>query len=449
MPPAIKRPVPVDTHNFNQSLNPKYGLPSEVEFCSTCVISNQRPSSSVEFQNKPSSKKNTISIDSSGICDACNVARIKDSTDWTQREEELLSLLDKYRSKDGSYDCLVPGSGGKDSFYQAHVLKYKYGMNPLTCTWAPNIYTDWGYRNHQRWIESGFDNVLFTPNKRTHRLLTRLAVDNLFHPFQPFILGQKNLAPKIAASYGISLIFYGENEAEYGNPKADIKSAKRDEKYFTKSSYDDICLSGFSLAQLEEFGLSYGDIQSYLPIDSEIASKSKIEVHYLGYYLKWHPQRVFYYAVDNCGFETAPSRNCGTYSKYNSLDDKIDDLHYHSTYIKFGIGRATYDASQEIRSGELDRDEAIALVNRFDGEYPERWLEEISEYLSIDKESFPKAHSQFESPIFDREYYDILCDNYRSPHLWFFDHDSGSWVLRQKISPISPSGAHMWQGNTY
>ena len=227
----IKRPVPVNTHEFNQSSTPKYGLPSEVKFCSSCVISNQRPSSTVEFQNKPSSKKETISIDSEGICDACNVAKTKQSTDWNQREEDLLTLLDKHRSKDGSYDCLVPGSGGKDSFYQAHILKYKYGMNPLTCTWAPNIYTEWGYRNHQRWINSGFDNILFTPNGRTHRLLTRLAVDNLFHPFQPFILGQKNLAPKIAANYNISLIFYGENEAEYGNPH-ELYSCG--EKYFTK-----------------------------------------------------------------------------------------------------------------------------------------------------------------------------------------------------------------------
>ena len=102
--------------------------------------------------------------------------------------------------------------------FQSHILKYKYGMNPLTVTWSPHLYTDWGWRNFQRWIHAGFDNILVTPNGKTHRLLTRLAVENLFHPFQPFIIGQKCLAPKVAASHGIKLVFYGENEAEYGNP---------------------------------------------------------------------------------------------------------------------------------------------------------------------------------------------------------------------------------------
>ena len=84
----------------------------------------------------------------------------------------------------------MPGSGGKDSFYASYILKYKYKMNPLTVTWAPHIYTDWGWHNFQAWIKSGFDNYLFTPNGKTQRLLTRLAIEKIFHPFQPFIMGQ-------------------------------------------------------------------------------------------------------------------------------------------------------------------------------------------------------------------------------------------------------------------
>ena len=85
--------------------------------------------------------------------------------------------------------------------------------------------------------------------------------------------------------------------------------------------------------------------------------KDNIEVHYLGYYLKWIPQETFYYAVENCGFRPRPFRTQGTYSKYNSIDDKIDDLHYYTTFIKFGIGRATYDVSQELRNGHLSIEE--------------------------------------------------------------------------------------------
>ena len=131
-----------------------YNLPSKVVFCKKCVMSNQRPASVPEFQhtrNRDGAKYMHINED--GVCDACSQAEIKLSIDWGDRERELKDLLDKYRSNDGSYDCLVPGSGGKDSAYQAHILKYKYGMNPLTCTWPPIMYTDYGYSNFMNWIK--------------------------------------------------------------------------------------------------------------------------------------------------------------------------------------------------------------------------------------------------------------------------------------------------------
>src|SRR5688572_9690814 len=115
----------------NQDQEVYYGLPREVAFCKKCVISNQRPASTVEFKHTINSKKTTMNIDEEGVCDACKNAEIKDKIEWNKREEELIKLLDKYRRNDGHYDCLVPGSGGKDSAYQSHILKYKYGMNPL------------------------------------------------------------------------------------------------------------------------------------------------------------------------------------------------------------------------------------------------------------------------------------------------------------------------------
>ena len=111
-----------------EQLEAKYGLPTEVKFCTKCVMSNQRPASAVEFKHTKDSKKTTMNFDENGVCDACHHAEHKNSIDWEEREEELLELLDQHRSKDGSYDCIVPGSGGKDSAYQSHVLKYKYGM---------------------------------------------------------------------------------------------------------------------------------------------------------------------------------------------------------------------------------------------------------------------------------------------------------------------------------
>src|SRR4029077_3984886 len=157
---------------------------------------------------------------------------------------------------------------------------------------------------------------------------------------------------------------------------------------------------GTSVADLKtHFGVDQHDLGAYLPADPEQVQRQGVQVHYLGYYLPWHPQSCYYYAVEHGGFQTSPERTPGTYSKYNSIDDKIDDFHYYTTYIKFGIGRATYDASQEVRSGDITRDEGVALIKKFDGEFPERFAAEIFEYLSIPEKEFPVASKQFKQPI--------------------------------------------------
>ena len=381
-------------------------------------MSNQRPASAVEFKHTRDSKKTTINFDAEGVCDACRVNEQKQTIDWKSREQQLLALLDKHRRTDGGYDCLVPGSGGKDSAFQAHVLKYKYGMNPLTVTWPPILYTDYGYRNFRNWIDvGGFDNISFNRNGKVMKLLTRLSIENLFHPFQTFILGQKNIGPKLAAKFGINLVFYGENEAEYGNPIADNVTSLRDKAFHSFKNLDEIYLGGVSIAELrEKYKIRLSDLMSFLPLPVEELEKTDIQVHYLGYYLKWTPQEVYYYAVENTGFKARPFRTQGTYSKYNSIDDKIDYLHYYTTYIKFGIGRATYDASQEVRNKHLTREEGVSLVKRFDGEFPDKYVNEVMEYLEMDPEHFKTT----------------LADKYRSPHLWG-KNSRGEWQLRHTV----------------
>ncbi len=400
----------------HEKLEAYYGLPEEVVYCSRCVMSNQRPASSVEFKHSARHKHRTLNIGEDGVCDACRHADHKQEIDWEQREKELLKLLDKYRRNDGSYDCLVPGSGGKDSIYQAHVLKYKYGMNPLTVTWPPILYTDIGYQNFRNWLTiGGFDNLSYNQNGRVMKLLTRLAIENLLHPFQTFILGQKNMGPKLALKMGIPLVFYGENEAEYGNPLADNNTSLRDKSYWTLSNLDEVHLAGVSIRELiDRYDVKLADLMAYLPAQPEEYEKSNVEVHYLGYYLKWTPQECYYYAAEHCGFEANPVRTEGTYSKYNSLDDKIDGLHYYTTYIKFGLGRATYDASQEIRNRHLTREEGVQLVKRFDGEFPSRYFQEVMDYIEMKPERFME-----------------LCDKFRSPHLW--KKEGGEWKLRHPI----------------
>ena len=167
-----------------ENLEAKYGLPQKVEFCKKCVISNQRP---------------RITFDDNNICSACNYAEVKKNViDWKERESMLKDLLNKHRSKDGSYDVIVPGSGGKDSAFVAHQLKYKYGMHPLTITWAPFVYTDIGFENYINFKDSGFDNLLFFPNGKIHRKLSRLGFEFVGDNFLPFIYGQKSFAYHLA-----------------------------------------------------------------------------------------------------------------------------------------------------------------------------------------------------------------------------------------------------------
>lgn len=395
-----------------------YGLPAEVKFCSRCVISNQRPSSVVEFKNRPTDAKPVIAFDEEGVCSACRYAEMKKSQiDWKKREEELLALCAKHRSKDGSYDCIVPGSGGKDSAFTSHVLKYKYGMNPLTVTWAPHVYTDIGRQNLERWIRSGFDNILLSPNSRVHALLTRLAFENLVHPFQPFIIGQRLIAPRYSALYGIPLIFYGENQAEYGNNIEENFSPTMKPTFFeAKPDLDQLYLGGVPARELiEKHGISRNELNPYLPADGARLKALGTEVHYLGYYLKWDPQECFYYASEHTGFQTNAERTEGSYSKYSSIDDKIDPLHYYTTFVKFGLGRASYDAAQEIRNGKIDREEGVALVRRFDAEFPSKYFKEILEYMGISEARFWE-----------------VVDKARSPHLW--EKVEGKWTLSHQVS---------------
>ena len=394
----------------------KYGLDSNVKFCKRCVTSNQRPSSTVEFKND-GKRKETIVFDENDVCAACLYADIKDNEiNWEEREQQLFKLCNEYRSKKGNYDCIVPGSGGKDSAFTAHVLKYKYKMNPLTVTWAPHRYTTIGWENFQSWIHSGLDNILFTPNGKVHRLLTRLAFENLLHPFQPFIVGQRMVAPKMSAQFKIPLIFYGENQAEYGNNIEDNFSPIMKTKFFSgNSDPSKLLLGGVSGEQLmTDYGLCENELSAYLPVEYSELEDCGTVVHYLGYYLRWDPQECYYYAAENTGFKVNDERTEGSYSKYSSIDDRIDPLHYYTTFIKFGIGRATYDACQEIRNKKITREEGVALVRRYDSEVPTKFLDEMLAYIGITKDKFWEC-----------------INSGRSEHLWKLE--KGEWTLRHAV----------------
>lgn len=379
-----------------QNVIDKYKLPTEVRYCKKCTVSNQRP---------------RITFDEHGICSACNYAEYKRiHVNWKQREQELIDLCNRYRKNNGKYDVIVPCSGGKDGSFVAHQLKYKYGMNPLTVTWAPLRPTEIGRRNLDTFIDSGFDNVLGKPNGKVTRRLTHLSLLHMGDPFQPFIYGQTNFPLHMAVKYGISLIMYGENgEVEYGG---DMKNAFRPNRDI--QDHDKHYFSGLPPEFWSDHGISQADLMPFMAPKHEDIVKNQTQIHFMGYYKFWDPQENFYYCSEHTGFTPNTERSEGTYSKYASLDDRIDGFHYYLGYIKFGIGRATSDTAHEIRDGKITREEGIALVKRYDGEFPRKYLSEFLEYCDITEQQLTE-----------------VIDSWRSDHIW--EKINGEWQLKKPV----------------
>ena len=210
---------------------------------------------------------------------------------------------------------------------------------------------------------------------------------------------------------------YGENQAEYGNKVDENNIPTMDTKFFSVDDPMQMSLGGESVKDIiDSTKFKLGDFAPYIPLSNDELKTKGVEVHYLGYYLKWDPQECFYYAVENTGFQANTERTEGSYSKYSSIDDKIDPFHYLTTLIKFGIGRATYDAAQEVRNDKITREEAVALVKKFDQEFPHKFYTDFLEYIGTT----------------DFEFWSSI-DKHRSPHLWSKGAD-GQWKLRHTVA---------------
>jgi N-acetyl sugar amidotransferase len=283
-------------------------------------------------------------------------------------------------------------------------------MHPLTVTWAPLLPSEVGRKNLESFIQSGFDHVLGSPNGRVARKISSLAFRHLGDPFQPFIYGQTNFPLQCAVKYRIPLIMYGENgEVEYGG---DMKNAFRPTRDI--EDHDRHYFSGLPPESWLAHGLTTADLLPFQALPYEQIMANRTEIHFFGYYKYWDPQENFYYCQEHTGFTPNSERSEGTYSKYASLDDRIDGFHYYLSFIKFGIGRATSDSAHEIRDGKITRGEGIALVRRYDGEFPRKHYREFLNYVDATEEEFG----------------DVI-DSWRSDHIWRKDY--GQWKLRHAV----------------
>jgi N-acetyl sugar amidotransferase len=345
-----------------------------------------------------------ISFNTDGLCNACAWSDEKKLLDWKAREEELITLLENHRSHEGNFDCLVPVSGGKDGSYVAYNLKYKYGMNPLCVTITPALPLSLGEENLRSFVESGFNHISINPDYEAMRVLNKMGFIDMGFPYYGWLASITTAPIKIALAHGISLIFYGEDgEVEYGGSTETSKKPIYDIKY--EGGYERI-LKNSGLLKSQLYFFEY-------PLDEDLVG-SKIKLTHWSYFENWDPYRNYLVAKEFCGLREANTANSGTFTNFSQNDQALYALHTYLMYLKFGFGRANQDASIEIRRGAMNRDQAINLVNLYDGHYPEEFLDVYLDYYQMGRDEF---HA--------------VIDKYANRDL--FEKVNGKWTPRFRV----------------
>ncbi|MFH1791315.1 MAG: N-acetyl sugar amidotransferase [Candidatus Omnitrophota bacterium] len=345
-----------------------------MKYCTRCLAPDTRP---------------RIGYDAEGVCNACRHAERKKATiNWKDRWSELEKLCDKYRRKDGYFDVMVPCSGGKDGGIVAWKLKYELGMHPLAVTFRPQVPTEIGKKNLENFISSGFDHMLITAHPEKEMRVSKYGFITQGQPKLSAMIGQTTALAQIAVNMNIPFIVYGEEgESEYGG--VDTISQKH---HFTKEEIVEVYFEKNAPEEVEKkAGLSSKDMVWWYFPDQKKLDESGLIWAYFSRFEDWNPYEHYLFAKKHCGFQALPERSIGTYTNFAQLDDDMQDLHAYMMFIKFGFGRATSDACIDVRRGALDRKQALALVRRYDGEYPERLIPVFLDYFKMTKEEFDEV----------------------------------------------------------
>ena len=325
-----------------------------------------------------------ISYDINGLCNACVWKKEKETLDWSQREEELMEILSQHRKNNGEFDCLVPVSGGKDGSYVAYNLKHKYGMNPLCVTITPALPLPLGDKNLRSFVESGYNHISVNPDYEAMRQLNKAGLIEMGFPYYGWLTSIITAPIKIAISFNINLIFYGEDgEVEYGGStetsKDPIYGIDYQKRVYLEGGYQKV-LDSSSLEKNQLYFFEY-------PSDEEVKKKN-IQITHWSYFENWDPYRNYLIAKENCGLLEADSSNAGTFTNFSQNDQALYALHTYLMYLKYGFGRANQDASIEIRRGAMDRDQAVNLVRLYDGHFPQEYVDLYLDYYQISLSEF-------------------------------------------------------------
>lgn len=348
-------------------------MSEKVYWCTNCLNMSTRP---------------RIAFDDRGWCNACQWMEEKKIKDWSSREKELEELLDKYRSKDGSFDCITTVSGGKDGSYVSYVLKHKYKMNPLAITIRPALAMEIGDKNLLNFIQSGYDHVHLSPNTKVLDRLNKYGFIEKGFPYYGWLIAIMSAVIKTAANFKIPLIFYGEDgEVEYGGSTESKNKAMYDIAYMKR-----VYLEGGHEKVLDRIrqddDISEAELSFFkFPSDDEV-SKIGLSFTHMSYYEPWDSYRNYVVAKEHCGLIEKNEGNQDTFTNFAQNDQALYALHAYLMYLKFGFGRATQDAGIEIRRGSMTRDQALNLVKMYDNAYPHDLIDIYLEYYKMTKEEF-------------------------------------------------------------
>ena len=344
-------------------------MKKEIFWCSNCLNMSTRP---------------RISFDKRGWCNACQWMEEKQKMNWQPRKNELENLLNKYRSDNEKFDCIVPVSGGKDGSYISYNLKHKYGMNPVTITSRPPLTLDLGDKNLINFIRNGYDHVHITANEHSMRRLNKIGFIELGFPYYGWLITVKTIPLRFAIQFNIPLLFWGEEgEVEYGGSTR-FKNQPNFDIEFTLAAY----FEGGYKRVINKSGLSKRDLFWFnLPCQKSLNDLGIFMAKW-GYYEDWDPYRNYLIAKEHCGLNEKDDSNAGTFTNFAQNDQAFYALHCYLMYLKYGFGRATQDVGIEIRRGSMTRDQGISLVQLYDGQYPEEFISTYLEYYEMTKKEF-------------------------------------------------------------
>ncbi len=348
-----------------------------MRYCTKCTYPETKPD---------------LTLDENGVCDACCNTASKDGIDWEARRKELVDVLERYRSKDGSnYDCLIAVSGGKDSFYQTYVIKKVLGYNPLCVTWSACEYTEIGRKNIEAMQELGVDHIFFRPNPVVYKKLFRKGFVRLGDCCWPCHVGIFTYPIQIAVKFKIPLIIYGENaQLEQGGPPEAAKKAVIDRRWLEEFGG----LLGCRVQDMVGDGVTASDLQPYIyPSDEDLKSVGVTGI-YLGYFLNWNARKQVE-INKQYGFtvETTPRED--TYIEYENLDGKFVAIHDYLKFLKYGYGRASDHASLDIRNKRISREEGIQLAIKYEGRLPRKYLNDFLRFIDMTEEEFHQVLMKF------------------------------------------------------